>query len=473
MASMNARARGTDFVCEKRPATGSRGMVVTNHPLASAAGAEMLLGGGNAIDAAVAALFALTVVEPMMVGILGGGLSHLRLPDGRHVVIDNLSTAPAAARGDMYEPVERRSRDRARHAGPQERGRRGRGRDARLARRLDPHAAALRHAAAATRARARDPPAPKAASRRRNYLHECTRSLAADLAARSRASRRCSCPAAPRSRPARRSCSATMPRHCGASPTTARRRCMAARSDSASPTTSARTAARCRLPILPPTSRSSASRSAAPIAAAASSARRRRPRAASTSRRCSTSSKASTSAPWASARPTAIHLLAEVLKIAFADRAVATADPAFVDVPVARLTSKAYADERRAQIDMDRAQRWQRRPHRRRGVGRHHACHRRRRRRPRRRGDAHHQQPVRRLRADSRHRHDRQQLHVQLRSASGPRAVDRAGQARLHLDGADDGGRGRARAPCARPARRPAHLPVRLPGDRQPDRSRA
>src|SRR5947207_10570011 len=40
-----------------------------------------------------------------------------------------------------------------------------------------------------------------------------------------------------------------------------------------------------------------------------------------------------------------LHLLAEVLKIAFADRAVATADPDFVEVPVARLTSKAYADE--------------------------------------------------------------------------------------------------------------------------------
>ena len=51
--------------------------------------------------------------------------------------------------------------------------------------------------------------------------------------------------------------------------------------------------------------------------------------------------------------PDTIHLLAEVLKIAFADRAVATADPAFVDVPVARLIAKAYADERRAQIDME------------------------------------------------------------------------------------------------------------------------
>ena len=40
-----ARA-GTRFTCEKRPATGTKGMVVTNHPLASAAGAEMLAAGG-------------------------------------------------------------------------------------------------------------------------------------------------------------------------------------------------------------------------------------------------------------------------------------------------------------------------------------------------------------------------------------------------------------------------------------------
>ena len=105
---MNERApakRFTTFTCEKRPAVGSRAMVVTNHPLASAAGAEMLLEGGNAIDAAVAALFALTVVEPMMVGVLGGGIAHIRPAGGRHVVLDALSTAPAAAHGAMYETV--------------------------------------------------------------------------------------------------------------------------------------------------------------------------------------------------------------------------------------------------------------------------------------------------------------------------------------------------------------------------------
>ena len=99
------RRAGSTFICEKRPALGARGMVVTNHPLASAAGAEMLAAGGNAVDAAVAALFALTVVEPMMVGLLGGGMMHLRLPDGTHTVLDGLSTVPAAGRPDMFTPV--------------------------------------------------------------------------------------------------------------------------------------------------------------------------------------------------------------------------------------------------------------------------------------------------------------------------------------------------------------------------------
>ncbi len=93
---------GTFFNCQKRPASGSRGMVVSNHPLASAAGAEMLAAGGNAIDAAIATLFTLTVVEPMMVGIIGGGMAHIRLADGSHRFIDGQSTVPLAVRPDTY-----------------------------------------------------------------------------------------------------------------------------------------------------------------------------------------------------------------------------------------------------------------------------------------------------------------------------------------------------------------------------------
>jgi gamma-glutamyltranspeptidase/glutathione hydrolase len=93
---------GTLFDCQKRPASGSRGMVVSNHPLASAAGAEMLAAGGNAIDAAIATLFALTVVEPMMVGIIGGGMAHIRLSDGSHRFIDGQSTVPLAVKPDTY-----------------------------------------------------------------------------------------------------------------------------------------------------------------------------------------------------------------------------------------------------------------------------------------------------------------------------------------------------------------------------------
>ena len=101
MTAANWRQRAaTTFRTDKQPATGSRGMVVTNHPLASAAGAEMLAAGGNAIDAAIAALFALTVVEPMMVGIVGGGTAHIRLADGSHITVHLPSNAGAPAIGD-------------------------------------------------------------------------------------------------------------------------------------------------------------------------------------------------------------------------------------------------------------------------------------------------------------------------------------------------------------------------------------
>jgi gamma-glutamyltranspeptidase/glutathione hydrolase len=104
--SGNWRTRaGVTFDCEKQPARGSRGMVTANNPLGAMAGAEMLAAGGNAVDAAVATLFTLTVVEPMMVGFSGGGIFHIRTPEGEHIILDNQSKAPLAARPDMFEPV--------------------------------------------------------------------------------------------------------------------------------------------------------------------------------------------------------------------------------------------------------------------------------------------------------------------------------------------------------------------------------
>jgi len=96
---------GTVFTCEKQPAHGTNGMVVSNHPLGSAAGMAMLAAGGNAIDAAVATQFALTVVEPMMVGLIGGTTCHIRLADGQHTVIDGMSAVPANGHPRMFRPV--------------------------------------------------------------------------------------------------------------------------------------------------------------------------------------------------------------------------------------------------------------------------------------------------------------------------------------------------------------------------------
>src|SRR6201982_726849 len=100
---VNWRDRAAPTVqCQKMPAVSSRGMVVSNHPLASSAGAEMLAAGGNAIDAAIATLFTLTVVEPMMVGIIGGGMAHPPTPHGTHPFTDGQSTVPLAVRPDTY-----------------------------------------------------------------------------------------------------------------------------------------------------------------------------------------------------------------------------------------------------------------------------------------------------------------------------------------------------------------------------------
>ena len=93
-------ARGVE---SPRPARPAQQAIASAHPLASAAGMEILAAGGNAFDAAVAVSAALAVVEPYSSGIGGGGFWLLhRASDGRQVMIDGRERAPLAARRDMY-----------------------------------------------------------------------------------------------------------------------------------------------------------------------------------------------------------------------------------------------------------------------------------------------------------------------------------------------------------------------------------
>lgn len=77
--------------------------IASAHPMATAAGEEILDAGGNAFDAAVAVAAALTVVEPTGSGLGGGGFLLLhRARDGQDVMIDAREKAPAAATRDMF-----------------------------------------------------------------------------------------------------------------------------------------------------------------------------------------------------------------------------------------------------------------------------------------------------------------------------------------------------------------------------------
>jgi gamma-glutamyltranspeptidase/glutathione hydrolase len=100
-----------------------RAAVASAHPLASEAGIEVLAAGGNAFDAAIAVSASLSVVEPFGSGLGGGALFLLQSAgDGQAVMIDARETAPGAAHRDMYldadgEPIPRASRDGALAAG--------------------------------------------------------------------------------------------------------------------------------------------------------------------------------------------------------------------------------------------------------------------------------------------------------------------------------------------------------------------
>lgn len=78
------------------------GMVVSAEKLASKVGITILKQGGNAIDAAVAVGFALSVTYPVAGNIGGGGYMVIVFPDGKSTTIDYRETAPFLATRDMY-----------------------------------------------------------------------------------------------------------------------------------------------------------------------------------------------------------------------------------------------------------------------------------------------------------------------------------------------------------------------------------
>jgi gamma-glutamyltranspeptidase/glutathione hydrolase len=331
-------------------------MVVTNHPLASGAGAEILLSGGTAVDATVAALFALTVVEPMMVGLLGGGVAHVRLPDGRHIVIDGLSTAAAAARPDMYEPTSdglpnaRDAKGRKNSTGASAIAVPGALRGwVHLLERYGTRSLAEVMAPAMRLAEGGFAATP--------YLCDCVRDIAPDLARDAGLARLYlpgGQPITPGTRVVQSDYAATLRRISSDGPgclyggplgkTVAEH--IGRNGGTVSLDDLARYAIIEREPIRatyrgfeivgPPPPSSSGVHIAQMLNIL----------------------EGYDIASMGFGSIDAVHLLAESLKIAFADRAVATADPAFVDVPVARLTSKAYAAERRSDIDLAKAQAW-------------------------------------------------------------------------------------------------------------------
>ncbi|HWS86988.1 MAG TPA: gamma-glutamyltransferase [Pyrinomonadaceae bacterium] len=84
------------------PVRARRGLVASTSTIASQAGVDILKRGGNAVDAAIAVAFALTVTYPAAGNIGGGGFMMIRLRDGRTTAIDYREMAPAAAHRNVY-----------------------------------------------------------------------------------------------------------------------------------------------------------------------------------------------------------------------------------------------------------------------------------------------------------------------------------------------------------------------------------
>jgi gamma-glutamyltranspeptidase/glutathione hydrolase len=84
------------------PVVSQTGMVSAADPRAAEAGAQMLRAGGNAVDAAIATLVTLNLVEPQSSGIGGGGYMVFSERGGSPVTYDGRETAPSAASPDWW-----------------------------------------------------------------------------------------------------------------------------------------------------------------------------------------------------------------------------------------------------------------------------------------------------------------------------------------------------------------------------------
>ena len=94
------------LVVTKETPLAPRGMVAAEHPVGARVGAAVLEDGGNAVDAAVATAFAMTVVEPFMSSIAGAGTMLVYLAErGECVALDFNGAAPARAHAAMWRIV--------------------------------------------------------------------------------------------------------------------------------------------------------------------------------------------------------------------------------------------------------------------------------------------------------------------------------------------------------------------------------
>src|SRR5919202_5943196 len=93
----------TEWEIGRREIVADHGIVAAKHPDAAAASLRVLQQGGNAVDAAVTAAFAVGVAEPWMSGLGGGGFMTIHLATGEDVGVDYFARAPRAATPAMYE----------------------------------------------------------------------------------------------------------------------------------------------------------------------------------------------------------------------------------------------------------------------------------------------------------------------------------------------------------------------------------